>query len=164
MAILSRLKPNPGAKQKAARVGRGPGSGLGKTAGRGQKGQKARASGIKPGFEGGQTPLARRLPKVGFKNIFAPTVVNVNVGELDAFAAGADVTLEALRQKRLVQGRFDLVKILGDGELTKGLTVHAHAFSAGAKAKIVGAGGTVQLISLPKPRIARDRRSEEAAG
>ncbi len=159
MSVLSRLKPNAGAKRKKTRPGRGPGSGLGKTAGRGQKGQKARASGIKPGFEGGQTPIFRRLPKVGFKNNFAATVANVNVGELDTFGAGTEVTLETLREKRLVQGRFDLVKVLGDGELTKKLVVHAHSFSATAKAKIEGAGGSVQLIEAP----ARGQRGGDTA-
>ncbi len=149
MSILSNLKPPPGAKRGRVRVGRGTGSGLGKTAGRGQKGQKARCGHGKPAFEGGQTPMGRRLPKLGFKNIFAAKIANVNVGDLDAFEAGSVVTIEALREMRLVRGAVDGVKILGEGELVKKLTVRAHGFSAGAKAKIEQAGGTAQVLSAP---------------
>lgn len=146
MSILSNLKPPQGSKKPRTRVGRGTGSGLGKTAGRGQKGQKARCGHRKPAFEGGQTPMARRLPKLGFTNIHATRIANVNVGALDVFDAGAIVTVEALRERRLVRGVCDGVKILGDGELGKNLTVKAHAFSAGAKAKIEKAGGVVEVI------------------
>ncbi len=146
MSILSNLKPPPGAKKAAHRVGRGPGSGTGKTAGRGQKGQRARNT-VHPWTEGGQMPLQRRLPKRGFRNILSDVVVNVNVGQLDAFDAGSEVTIEALRARGLVKGKFDRVKVLGSGELSKKLTVKAHGFSAGARAKIEKAGGTAEVVS-----------------
>lgn len=152
MSILSNLKPPAGAKKKAFRVGRGPGSGNGKTAGRGQKGQGAR-SGYRgmDYFEGGQMPLMRRVPKRGFKNVGADVVANVNVGQLDVFDDGTEVTLEALKQRGLVKGRFDRVKVLGTGELQKKLTVHAHAFSASAAQKIEKAGGKAEVLSRPAP-------------
>lgn len=152
MDILSKLQAPEGAVTKPTRIGRGVGSGIGKTSGRGQKGQKARAGGNinKRHFQGGQTPLQRRVPKRGFRNPLAPIVVNVNVSTLElAFEAGANVTIEALVDKRLIQGRFDKVKILGDGELTKKLTVTAHRFSETASKKIAAAGGSAVLI--PKP-------------
>jgi large subunit ribosomal protein L15 len=151
MSILSTLKPPRGAKKSRIRPGRGTGCGLGKTAGLGQKGQKARCGHGKPAFEGGQMPLARRLPKVGFKNLSAPKTANVNVGDLDAFEPGSVVTVAALRDKKLVRGRFDVLKILGDGDLGKKLTVQAHAFSATAKAKIEKAGGIAELLVAPQP-------------
>jgi large subunit ribosomal protein L15 len=147
MSILSNLKPPQGAKKSRVRVGRGTGCGLGKTAGRGQKGQKARCGHRKPAFEGGQTPMGRRLPKLGFKNNLAARIANVNVGALEVFEANAVVTIEALREKRLVRGAVDGVKILGDGELGKKLTVKAHAFSAGAKAKIEKVGGVAEVLA-----------------
>ncbi len=157
MSILSQLKPPAGAKRPRTRPGRGVGSGLGKTAGRGQKGQKARCGHGKPAFEGGQMPLQRRMPKVGFKvpprNIVK--VVHVNVGSLDSFAAGTVVTIEALQAKRLVRGQFDALKILGEGELGKKLTVQAHAFSASAKAKIEKAGGKAEVLVKAAPAAAR---------
>src|SRR5690349_14613711 len=136
--ILSKLSPPEGAVTKARRIGRGVGSGLGKTAGRGQKGQKARSKGNinKKHFQGGQTPMQRRLPKRGFRNPLADKVANVNVGALEIFAAGASVDAAALREKRLVQGRFDVLKVLGTGDLTKKLTISAHRFSKGAVEKI----------------------------
>lgn len=148
MDILSKLQPPEGAVKGRRRVGRGVGSGMGKTATRGQKGQKARSKGNinKKHFQGGQTPMQRRLPKRGFRNPLAPRVANVNVGALEVFDAGATVDLDALKAKRLVQGRFDLVKVLGDGELTKKLTVHAHKFSAGAVAKIEAKGGNATVL------------------
>ena len=135
--------PNHGRK----RVGRGIGSGHGKTSTKGHKGQKARAGGVKgPAFEGGQMPLQRRLPKRGFSNEpFHKEYEPVNVGALDRFAAGTDVTPDLMRTARLAHGR-ELVKILGGGELTQKLVVHAHAFSQSAKAKIEAAGG--QAITL----------------
>jgi len=159
MDILSRLQPPAGAIKKKVRVGRGAGS-AGKTCGRGQKGQKARAGGNinKVHFQGGQTPLQRRIPKRGFRNPLAKVVVNVNVGALESFDAGADITIEALREKRLVQGRFDLVKILGDGELTKKLSVTAHRFSKGAVAKIEAAGG--KTVALPAPTRAKQSSAD----
>ena len=159
MSILSKLQAPVGATTKKTRVGRGPGSGLGKTSGRGQKGQKARSTGgfHKHHFQGGQTPLQRRLPKRGFRNPLAPSVANVNVGALDVFDQGATVNLEALREKRLVRGRFDQVKILGDGEITKKLTVTAHRFSKSAVEKIEKAGGRVERLALVKTAAATSR-------
>jgi large subunit ribosomal protein L15 len=152
MDILSKLEAPEGAVTKKLRVGRGVGSGLGKTAGRGQKGQKARSKGNinKKHFQGGQTPIQRRLPKRGFRNPLADVVVNVNVGQLEAFAAGTTVDAAQLRDKRLVQGRYDVLKVLGAGELTKKLTVSAHRFSKSAVEKIEKAGG--KAIVLPAPR------------
>ena len=121
---------------------------MGKTAGRGQKGQYARTRGFKPHFEGGQTPIQRRLPKRGFKNPFAANVAEVNVGDLEIFGAGANVDEKALISKGLVRGRFDKIKILGDGELTKAVTVSAHAFSKTAADKIKKAGGKVVLVGI----------------
>jgi len=149
MDILSKLQAPEGAVTKPLRVGRGVGSGLGKTSGRGQKGQKARSSGNinKKHFQGGQTPIQRRIPKRGFRNPLADVIVNVNVGSLEVFPDGTHVDLSALRATRLVQGRFDALKILGDGELTKKLTVTAQRFSKGAIAKIEKAGGTVVVLA-----------------
>lgn len=151
MDILSKLQAPEGAVTKQLRVGRGVGSGVGKTSGRGQKGQKARSSGNinKKHFQGGQTPIQRRIPKRGFRNPLADVVVNVNIGSLDGFADGTHVDVAALRESRLVQGRFDVLKILGSGELTKKLTVTAHRFSKGAIAKIEKAGGTVVVLASP---------------
>ena len=146
MDILSKLKPAPGAVREHHRVGRGIGSGTGKTCGRGQKGQRARHS-VKPYFEGGQMPLQRRIPKRGFRNALAPQVANVNVGSLDAFDAGSEVTLQDLRDRRLVRGRCDLLKVLGEGDIVKALTVIAHAFSASAQKKIEAAGGKVVVLA-----------------
>src|SRR3954470_4845264 len=125
--ILSKLSPPEGAVTKERRIGRGVGSGLGKTAGRGQKGQKARSKGNinKKHFQGGQTPMQRRLPKRGFRNPLADVVVNVNVGALEMFDDGAEVSAASLKDSRLIRGRFDQLKVLGEGELTKKLTVHA---------------------------------------
>jgi large subunit ribosomal protein L15 len=152
MDILSKLLAPEGAMTKKLRVGRGVGSGLGKTSGRGQKGQKARSKGNinKKHFQGGQTPIQRRLPKRGFRNPLADVVVNVNVGTLERFDAGAEVDTAALREKRLVQGRFDVLKILGNGDLNKALTVTAHRFSKGAVEKIEKAGGKVVVLAPPK--------------
>lgn len=145
--VLSNLKKPAGATVKKVRLGRGVGSGVGKTSARGQKGQFARRATFKPGFEGGQTPLYRRLPKRGFTNKFAVAHVELNVGALEAFAAGTHVDEAALRARGLVKGQCDRIKILGTGELTKSLTVVAHAFSKGAQEKIQKAGGTAQLLS-----------------
>ena len=149
MSILSNLKPPAGAKRKRNRVGRGPGSGNGKTCGRGQKGQGSRSgSGGMLYFEGGQMPIQRRLPKRGFKNPTARTVANINVQQLNAFDDGAEVTVAALVERKLVKGDFDSIKILGSGDLSKKLTVKAHAFSAGAKSKIEAAGGAIELVPV----------------
>lgn len=142
---LSTLKPAEGSKHSANfRVGRGHGSGNGKTAGRGQKGQKSRSGGkVRVGFEGGQMPLYRRLPKRGFKNRNTKEIVGINVEALNRFEDGAEVTIAALVESGLVSNPKDGVKILGNGELTKKLTVKVTAVSEGAKAKIEAAGGTV---------------------
>ncbi len=164
--ILSRLAPPAGATKPKKRKGRGPGSGLGKTAGRGQKGQKARQPGNihKLFFEGGQMPLSRRLPKVGFVNLFATDFAEVSVAKLDLFAAGEVVDEKALRAKGFVKGKHDGVKILGNGELTKKLTVRAEAFSAGAKSKIEKAGGTCELVEHPvKPIVRHKAKSQKKA-
>lgn len=143
---LSKLAKPEGATEKKLRKGRGVGSGLGKTAGRGQKGQYARRGTFKPSFEGGQTPLARRLPKRGFTNKFAAKVAEVNVGQLEAFEAGAKVDEKALRAAGLVKGQCDRIKVLGNGELTKAVTVSAHSFSKSAQEKIAKAGGKALLV------------------
>jgi large subunit ribosomal protein L15 len=143
---LSKLAKPAGATFTKTRLGRGVGSGLGKTSGRGQKGQYARVRGFKPHFEGGQTPIQRRLPKRGFINPFSAKVAEVNVGDLEVFAAGANVDQAALVARGLVKGRFDRIKILGDGELTKAVTVSADAFSKVAAQKIKKAGGKVVLV------------------
>ncbi len=142
------LKPAPGSKRPPRRVGRGIGGKGGKTAGRGMKGQGARGT-IKPGFEGGQTPLHRRTPKAkGFKNPFRVEYAVVNLDTLDGFESGATVDPAALRAKGLVAKR-GLVKVLGRGDVTKSLTVKAHAFSDKAKQAIEGAGGSTETIPLP---------------
>ncbi len=144
---LSNLKPKKGARHAKKRVGRGPGSGHGKTASRGEKGQKSRSgySG-KRGFEGGQMPLHRRLPKRGFTNIFKKDYAVVNVSDLERFDNGAAVDETTLRQAGLVKGQHDGVKVLGDGELSKKLTVSATKFSKSAREIIEKAGGTCQEI------------------
>ena len=145
---LSELKPAPGAKHARKRVGRGTGSGLGKTSGRGHKGQKARSGGGKgPYFEGGQTPLQRRLPKRGFTNIFKKDYAIVNVEALDVkFDAGATVDTQALVESGLVSKLRDGIRILGRGEITKPLHVKAKGFSQTAQDKITAAGGSIEVI------------------
>ncbi|HWP23929.1 MAG TPA: 50S ribosomal protein L15 [Candidatus Binatia bacterium] len=145
---LDELKPAVGSSKKRKRVGRGDGSGHGKTSGRGHKGQGARSGGnIQPGFEGGQMPLQRRLPKRGFHNPFRIENAVVNLKQLETFAAGAEVTPESLRERGLLSGKHRRVKILGEGSLSKALTVKAHGFSAKAKEKIEAAGGKAELIA-----------------
>ncbi len=144
---LSNLQAPRGSSEKRKRVGRGQGSGLGKTAGRGGKGQKARSGNMHfGGFEGGQMPLQRRLPKFGFKNPFRKSFVAINVGALSPFAAGQVVDLASLRERGLLRQELDGVKILGGGELTHALVVKAHRFSASARAKIEKAGGKAEVI------------------
>ena len=141
---LSNLRPADGAKQSNNfRRGRGHGSGNGKTAGKGHKGQKARSGGTRPGFEGGQMPLYRRIPKRGFTNRNSKTIVGINVSALEVFDNDAVVSVETLIEAGIVKNPRDGVKILGNGELTKKLTVKVTAVSEGAKAKIEAAGGTV---------------------
>ncbi len=144
---LYELSPAEGSKKVARRIGRGHGSGWGKTAGKGHKGQKARAGrGMRVGFEGGQMPLQRRLPKRGFNNIFAKNIVSVNVGTLEKFENGSVVTVASLVEAGIIKNSFDGVKILGNGNLTKNLTVQVSAFSESAKAKIEAAGGKAEVI------------------
>ena len=144
---LHELSPAPGSTKKAYRKGRGAGSGNGKTAGKGHKGQKARTGGgVRPGFEGGQMPLQRRIPKRGFNNIFGTQYAVVNVSDLEQFDNDTVVTTELLMEAGLVKKTLDGVKILGNGELTKKLTVNAKAFSASAKEKIEKAGGKAEVI------------------
>ena len=144
---IHELSPVAGSTKEVKRIGRGHGSGNGKTAGKGHKGQKARAGrGQRFGFEGGQMPLQRRVPKRGFNNIFATEYATVNVAALDAFEDGAVVDAAALIEKGLIKKEYDGVKVLGNGELTKKLTVKATAFSATAKDKIVAAGGKYEVL------------------
>jgi large subunit ribosomal protein L15 len=143
---LSRLHPAPGSTKPRKRVGRGPGSGNGKTAGRGHKGRGSRSGGnTPPGYEGGQMPLQRRLPKRGFKPINRVEYAVINLGQLAAFPAGSVVGPDELRARRLVRGRGP-IKCLGDGALSHALTVRAHAFSAAARRAITAAGGTAEVV------------------
>jgi large subunit ribosomal protein L15 len=144
---LHSLKNKIGSRKTRKRLGRGTGSGLGKTSGRGHKGQYARSGHKhKPGFEGGQMRLIRRIPKRGFKNISRKEFLAVNISSLNVFEAGAIVTPEVFQSMGLANGVFDGIKILGVGTLSKKMTVKAHAFSAGAKAKIEAVGGTCEVI------------------
>ncbi len=143
---IHELSPAPGSVKDVKRIGRGHGSGNGKTAGKGHKGQKARSGhGMRPGFEGGQMPLQRRVPKRGFNNIFATRYATINVSDLEAFDNGAVVDTEALKAKGLVKKTYDGVKVLGNGTLTKSVTVNAAAFSESAKSKIEAAGGKAEV-------------------
>jgi large subunit ribosomal protein L15 len=153
---LHDLKPLPGARRRKKRFGCGESSGHGKTSTRGNKGQKARSGGaVRPGFEGGQMPLYRRLPKKGFNNmLFQDVIVAVNVSALnERFENGGVVNEESLRAAKLVRGKFDLIKILGDGDLTKKLTVQVDEVSASAREKIEKAGGTITLAPPPAARV-----------
>ena len=144
---LHELSPAPGSVKDVKRKGRGHGSGNGKTAGKGHKGQKARSGGsIRPGFEGGQTALARRTPKRGFNNIFKTEYATVNVSDLDRFVDGTVVDTELLKASGIIKKELDGVKVLGNGELTKNLTVKAAKFSAAAKEKIEKAGGKAEVM------------------
>ena len=144
---LNQLTATPGATKERKRIGRGYGAGTGKTAGKGHKGQKARAGhGQQPGFEGGQMPMQRRLPKRGFNNIFAKEIISINVGSLNKFEDGASVDAAALIEAGILKKDCDGIKILSNGTLTKKLTVKANAFSAAAKEKIEAAGGKAEVI------------------
>ena len=144
---LHELSPAVGSTKEAKRIGRGHGSGNGKTAGKGHKGQKARSgSGMRAGFEGGQMPLQRRVPKRGFNNIFATKFAIVNVSDLEIFEANAVIDAQALQDKGLVKKLYDGVKVLGNGDISKSLTVKASAFSESAKQKIEAAGGKAEVI------------------
>ena len=143
---LHELKASKGANTPVTRKGRGAGSGNGKTAGFGHKGQKARSGVKKAGFEGGQMPLQRRLPKRGFNNIFATQYATIKVSDLDKFEAGAVVDAQALLEKGIINKTLDGVKVLGNGEVTKAVTVKVAAYTASAKEKIENAGGTAELL------------------
>lgn len=144
---IQELRPAAGSRQKRTRVGRGIGSGLGKTSGRGHKGQKARAGGgVRPGFEGGQMPLQRRLPKRGFNNIFKKEYALVNVAELNRFEEGTEITPELLLKSKVIKDLKDGLRVLGEGELSKSLTVKANHFSRAAQEKIQAAGGKAEVI------------------
>ena len=144
---IQELSPAEGSKKSVKRLGRGIGSGLGKTSGKGHKGQWARSGGgVRPGFEGGQMPIARRIPKRGFNNIFATKYATVNVSALEVFKEGTTVDAELLKAQGIIKKELDGVKILGNGELTKNLTVKAAAFSASAKEKIEKAGGKAEVM------------------
>jgi large subunit ribosomal protein L15 len=145
---LSNLQPPAGSRQRKVRVGRGIGSKLGKTAGAGNKGQKSRRGySRRRGFEGGQMPLHRRIPKRGFHNPFGVTYSVINLEELNVFPAGETVTPDLLRAHGFVRRAMDPIKVLGDGDLKNKLTIHAHAFSASAKEKIQKAGGTFEVVA-----------------
>lgn len=149
---LHDLQPAPGSRRPKQRVGRGIAAGRGKTAGRGQKGQFARTPGLPRGFEGGQMPLAQRLPKLrGFHNRWRTEVAVVNLGKLNRFAAHSVVDVEALRRERLVRGRDAVVKLLASGRLHVPLTVRVHRVSASARAAVEAAGGRVELLAAPVP-------------
>jgi large subunit ribosomal protein L15 len=144
---LNELQPAQGSKFSTKRVGRGIGSGTGKTSGKGHKGQKARSGGgVRPGFEGGQMPIYRRLPKRGFKNIFAKQYVTINVEDLERFDDGTEVTAELLKKTGVISKTLDGVKILGRGELTKKLTVKVAKYTASASEKIEKAGGKAEVM------------------
>lgn len=144
---LHELKPSPGSSKNRKRLGRGTATGQGKTAGRGMNGQKSRSGGgVRPGFEGGQMPLYRRLPKRGFTNIFGTQFAEINVEVLNKFEDGAEVTPEVLKSEGILKKQLDGVKILGNGELAKKLTVKAHKFSKSAVEKIEAAGGKAEVI------------------
>ena len=154
---LHNLHPNPGATKTKKRLGRGRGSGTGKTSGKGVKGQKARAGhhGARLAFEGGQMPMPRRIPKRGFKNPNRVEVFPVNVATLESlFDAGATVDLEALRTKGLIPKRIERIKILGEGDLTKKLSVRAHYASETAKSKVEKAGGSIEIVATAQPASA----------
>ena len=143
---LHELKPAQGSRKVRNRVGRGTSSGNGKTSGRGQKGQKARSGGVRPGFEGGQTPLFRRLPKRGFTNVNAKEYALVNLDQLNVFEDGTEVTPALLKEAGIVRNFKSGVKVLGNGELTKKLTVKAAKFSKSAEAAITAKGGSIEVI------------------
>ncbi|MDD3224049.1 MAG: 50S ribosomal protein L15 [Clostridium sp.] len=144
---LHELKPAAGSKKAPKRIGRGTGSGFGRNAGKGEKGQKARSGGgVRPGFEGGQMPLYRRLPKRGFTNIFAKNIVSINVDRLNVFEDGTEVTVDVLVNKGVISSPKDGVKILGNGDITKKLTVKVNKFSKVAAEKIEAAGGKVEVV------------------
>ncbi len=165
MMRLHNLKPRPGAKHRTKRLGIGESSGHGKTSGKGHKGQKARSGGsIRLGFEGGQMPLIRRLPKRGFNNAaFHKTYAVVNLDDLNSFEKGSTVNEQLLRETKMIRGNVAGLKILGNGELKHALTIEADKVSAGARAKIEGAGGTITLREAKRKDGPRFAKKEETA-
>lgn len=161
---LNDVRPARGAVRKRQRLGQGPGSGKGKTAGRGSKGQKSRSgSSSRPGFEGGQMPLQRRIPKRGFWNPFRKEYSVINLTRLgELFDDGTEVSIEMLRDRRLIKPKKDGIKLLGDGEINKRLVVHAHKASASAKRKIEAAGGRVELVAVSPPAEASAAKAAAA--
>lgn len=144
---LNELAPPEGARKSKKRVGRGPGSGLGKTSGRGHKGQNARSGGgVRPGYEGGQMPIHRRLPKRGFTNIFRKQIIAINIQDLERFESGAVVDEKELVRTGIVKGPRDGIKLLGEGDISHPLTIRLNAVSKSAKEKIEAAGGTIEVI------------------
>ncbi len=167
MLTLNTIKAQKGATHRVKRLGRGSGSGHGPTAGKGDKGQLQRSGGhVRPGFEGGQMPLFRRVPKRGFKNFMARTQATLNVRDLEKLdpASFKEVTLVTLREGRVIKGRYDRLTILGTGELTKAFIVKAHKVSPSAQEKIVKAGGKVELLPIPgaQPRAKKGAKSAAA--
>lgn len=165
MLRLNTIQAQPGATKQRKRLGRGAGSGHGATAGKGDKGQLARSGGTsRPGFEGGQMPLYRRIPKRGFTNVFRRSSAEVNVDQLDRLdaKAGAEVTLDRLVGENLLKGRFDRLVILGGGAVKRAFTVKAHRVTSSAKAKIEKAGGEVELLPIPGPKPRPERRRKDA--
>ncbi len=153
---LHDLKPTPGAKKNRKRVGRGVGSGHGKTSGRGSKGQNARSGGgVRPGYEGGQMPIHRRLPKRGFTNIFKNVVQVINIRDLARFESGAEIDEAALREAGLVKGRFDAIKLLSIGDISVPMTIRLDMASRAAREKIEAAGGRVELQGAGEATAAR---------
>lgn len=162
MKTLGNLKPAPGSNQRKKRLGRGIGSNWGKTAGKGHKGQKARkGGGIAPGFEGGQMPIYRRLPKRGFKNYFRKNVASVNVDELNRFDGSVSVTPEILLKAGLIPKNVDIVKLLGRGALDKGLSITVHKASESAKKAVEKAGGKLEFIPTPKKNTERAKGKKQ---
>lgn len=162
MLRLNTIKAHPGATQKKKRLGRGSGSGLGQTSGKGDKGQLARSGGhVRPGFEGGQTPMYRRLPKKGFTNIHRRSNAVVNLSELSKLAV-KEVSLETLTERGIVKGRFDRLTILATGEVTQAFNIKAHRVSGAALEKITKAGGKVEMIPIPegKKRVKKSKTAK----
>jgi len=163
MLKLNTIKAHPGATHKRKRLGRGAGSGHGQTSGKGDKGQLARSGGVsRPGFEGGQMPLYRRLPKQGFTNVFRRTTAILNVVDLNRFDI-KEVSLETLVEANLIKGRYDRLNVLGTGEIKKALSVKAHKVSAQAKEKIEKAGGKVEIIEIVAPKGKPQKKAAPAA-
>ncbi len=164
MLRLNTIKAHPGATQKRKRLGRGSGSGLGQTSGKGDKGQLARTGGhVRPGFEGGQTPMYRRLPKKGFTNIHRRSNVVVNLSELAKLAKSVkEVSIETLTERGIVKGRFDRLTILATGDVTQAFNIKAHRVSAAALEKITKAGGKVEMIPIPegKKRVKKSKAAK----